>query len=301
MQKMLQSGVLIALVSQILFSALYLFGHFMSPLTGTDTFALRMPTMLIGLLVILLLSTGIGSIQSMIRTRLGKDLKKWVIFLLGSFNAGSQFWLFMWAPVNNEGVNVAMGYFLFPLCMAVCGFLFFKAPLSRLQWIALGLAGIGVAHELWLKQSFSWSSLWVCMGYPFYYLSRRAMNVPALQGLTIDIGIMTVLCGVYLFFRSDVFSTIFSMPKYLYLLPMLGAFSAIAMFLNLKASAVLPVGLFSMLSYLEPALLFVLAITVLNAEIDPSAYWTYLPIWMGLLLLGVNGLQNSRKQKTAYS
>lgn len=295
MQKLTQSGVFIAIISQILFGVLYLFGHFMHPLTGTDTFVLRMLTMLIGLLLILAFSTGIGSIIAMIKTHLGKDIKKWTLFLLGSLNAGSQFWLFMWAPVNNEGMNVAMGYFLFPLCMAIFGFLFFKAPLSRLQWIALALAGIGVAFELWSKQSFSWTSLWVCVVYPIYYLSRRAMGIPALHGLTIDIAIMAVFSGIYLAFRPEVFTTIASMPKYLYLLPALGAVSAFAMFLNLKASAVLPVGLFSMLSYLEPALLFILSLTVLNSELSPSAYLTYVPIWLGLLLLGINGLKNRGK------
>lgn len=295
MQKLTQSGVFIAIISQILFGVLYLFGYFMHPLTGTDTFVLRMLTMLIGLLLILAFSTGIGSIIAMIKTHLGKDIKKWTLFLLGSLNAGSQFWLFMWAPVNNEGVNVAMGYFLFPLCMAIFGFLFLKASLSRLQWIALALAGIGVAFELWLKQSFSWTSLWVCAVYPIYYLSRRAMGIPALQGLTIDIAIMAVFSGIYLAFYPEVLTTIASMPKYLYLLPALGIISAFAMFLNLKASAVLPVGLFSMLSYLEPALLFILSLTVLNSELSPNAYLTYVPIWLGLLLLGINGLKNRGK------
>lgn len=295
MQKLTQSGVFIAIISQILFGVLYLFGYFMYPLTGTDTFVLRMLTMLIGLLLILAFSTGIGSIIAMIKTHLGKDIKKWTLFLLGSLNAGSQFWLFMWAPVNNEGVNVAMGYFLFPLCMAIFGFLFLKASLSRLQWIALALAGIGVAFELWLKQSFSWTSLWVCVVYPIYYLSRRAMGIPALQGLTIDIAIMAVFSGIYLAFYPEVLTTIASMPKYLYLLPALGIISAFAMFLNLKASAVLPVGLFSMLSYLEPALLFILSLTVLNNELSPNAYLTYVPIWLGLLLLGINGLKNRGK------
>nr|WP_241878459.1 hypothetical protein [Psychrobacter sp. PraFG1]UNK04944.1 hypothetical protein MN210_12675 [Psychrobacter sp. PraFG1] len=36
----------------------------------------------------------------------------------------SQLWLFMWAPVNDQGVQVAMGYFLFPLMMVVFGFIF---------------------------------------------------------------------------------------------------------------------------------------------------------------------------------
>ena len=96
-----------------------------------------------------------------------------MLFLLGTLNAGSQFWLFMWAPVNGEGVNIAMGYFLFPLVMALLGRIWLKETLSTIQVIALCIAACGVAHELWRNQTFSWSSLWVCLVYPYYYLAVK--------------------------------------------------------------------------------------------------------------------------------
>ena len=45
----------------------------------------------------------------------------------------SQLWLFVWGPVNGEGVNIAMGYFLFPLAMMLGGRIWFKERLNRLQ------------------------------------------------------------------------------------------------------------------------------------------------------------------------
>lgn len=288
-------GLFLGFLSQLLFGVLYLFSYWLAPLNGTDVFALRMLTMLCGLLVILLLTVGMGSLSRFWRQNRYQGWKWWGLFLLGSLNAGSQFWLFMWAPVNGEGINVAMGYFLFPLCMALFGWLFLKARLSRLQIVALGLAALGVLHELWATQSFSWTSLWVCLVYPFYYLSRRAMGVPALQGLTIDIAFASIPGLIYLMFRTDSLMLITQDSRFWYLLPALGIVSAVAMFTNLKASQLLPIGLFSMLSYVEPILLFLLSVTVLNADVPPSAYWTYTPIWLGLVLLGINGMLKKRK------
>ena len=56
--------------------------------------------------------------------------------------------------------------------------------------------------------------------------------------------------------------------KFWYLLPLLGAFSALAMSLTMIASSKLPVSLFGALSYIEPLLLFVLSITVLSQSLD---------------------------------
>lgn len=52
-------GLYLGLLSQILFSVLYLFSLWMAPLSGTDVFALRMLVMLAGVLAILLSSVGL--------------------------------------------------------------------------------------------------------------------------------------------------------------------------------------------------------------------------------------------------
>ena len=73
--------------------------------------------------------------------------------------------------------------------------------------------------------------------------------------------------------------------------------SAVSMSLNLKSGLLLPVNLFGMLSYVEPALLFLLAVLVLKAPVQPSAYITYGLIWAGLLLLVANGWRSMQKSR----
>ena len=140
-------GVWLCIFSQSLFGIMYLFSAWMLPLNGTDVFVLRMIGSLFAILAILLPIMGLSGLKTFIRNELGASWKRWLTFLMGSALAGSQFWLFMWAPVNGEGVNVAVGYFLFPLVMAFGGYLWFKERLTLLQKMALFLAALGVAHE----------------------------------------------------------------------------------------------------------------------------------------------------------
>ena len=205
----------------------------------------------------------------------------------------------MWAPVNGEGVNVATGYFLFPLVMMLAGMLWLKERPNRLQLAALILAAAGVAHEIWTVRSFSWTTLWVCGMYPVYYLGRRKMNVPALQGLTLDLTLILPFAAAYLLWRHESLAVVWQEPRYWLLLPLLGLFSALAMSANLKSGQLLPVSLFGMLSYAEPALLFLAAIFVLHTPVADSAYITYGLIWTGLLLLCLNGWLSFRRPKEA--
>ncbi|BBE91151.1 hypothetical protein NTHiID11_16840 [Haemophilus influenzae] len=149
-----------------------------------------------------------------------------------------------------------MGYFLFPLIMAVLGWAWLKERLSFIQKIALLLAACGVAHELWHTQSFSWTSLWVCTVYPFYYLSRKWMKIPALQGITLDIILISIPCFIYILSQSDTLSLVTQEYRYWLLLPALGIVSAISLSANLKSSQQIPISIFAVLSYIEPILLF---------------------------------------------
>jgi chloramphenicol-sensitive protein RarD len=79
--------------------------------------------------------------------------------------------------------------------------------------------------------------------------------------------------------------------RYWYLLPALGLVSAIGLSANLKSNQQIPVSVFAVLSYLEPTLLFLIAIFWLNTQVSLSDYFTYVPIWTSLILLGINGLR----------
>lgn len=289
-------GVLAALISNVLFGVLYLYSDFMAPMTGSDVFAWRMVAMLAVLLAVVCISGGLRDFGRFIQ-QLGYRWRAWGMMLLGTFVIASQLWLFMWGPVNGEGVNVAMGYFLFPLTMIIAGRLFLKESVTRLQWVAVAFAAAGVANELWVKGSFSWATLWVCGSYPIYYLSRRRMQVAALQGLTFDLFVIFPAVLGYLLWHSDSLNVLSNVNKYWLLIPLLGVLSAAAMQLNLVASRLLPVTLFGLFSYLEPMLLFMLAVVVLGAPLTADAMVTYGMIWCGLTMAITDGVLRLHAQK----
>ena len=291
-------GVGLCMLSQVLFGVLYLFSHWMAPVSGTDVFALRVMVMLAALLLLLGASrAGLGALEHLVRQQLGHGVWRWVVFLVGTLIVASQQWLFMWGPVNGEGVNVAIGYFLYPLGMALAARVWLKERFNRRQLLALGLAVLGVAHEVWATRSFSWASLWVCVLFPPYYLSRRVMGIPALPGLTLDLCLTVPVMLVYLMVHGDALAVVRDELRYWLLLPALGLVSSVGMVAHLRAGLLLPFGLFALLSYTEPVLLFLAAVLVLDAPVSAGAWWTYGPIWAALMLLAWDGLRQWRRSR----
>ena len=200
-------------------------------------------------------------------------------------------------PVNGEGVNIAMGYFLFPLAMMLGGRIWFKERLNRLQRVAVALACAGVACELVRSGAFSWTTVWVFGTYPFYYLPRRKLGVPSLIGLTFDLMMITPFALAYILLATDTPAMIAAKPALIFFIVLLGFNSAISMHLNLKANQLLPVAVFGMLSYLEPVLLFIVSIVWLGEPVQKGALIGYGLIWSGLCVMIVNGLLGMKKEK----
>ncbi|WLP94933.1 EamA family transporter RarD [Psychrobacter sp. M13] len=298
-QRTLMMGVSLAVLSNLLFGVLYAYGSFLAPLSGTQVFIWRMLAMWAALIGYLVISGRLTSHLDKLKTL--RSLKQWAWLLLPTPIFLSQFWLFMWAPVNGQGVQTAMGYFLFPLMMVVFGCVLFGEKLSRLQWLAVGFAALGVSSEIVRTQSVSWATLWVCGTYPLYYILRRLQGIGAVTGLLVDLTIFAPFALAYLFFIApSSLSLVSGSGFFIAMLAGLGVLSVLAMKTNVDASQMLPVNVYGMMSYLEPALLFILAVTVLGNPFESAMIYSYGLIWLGIVFLiahGVRQLRSARKQR----
>ncbi|MEC5209927.1 chloramphenicol-sensitive protein RarD [Psychrobacter sp. PL15] len=297
-QRTLILGVVFAIVSNILFGVLYAYSSLLAPLSGTQVFIWRMLAMWAVLIGYLLLS---GRLNLHIdKLRALRSVKQWAWLLLPTPIFLSQLWLFMWAPVNGQGVQTAMGYFLFPLMMVVFGCVLFGEKLSRLQWLAVAFAAVGVGSEIIRTQSVSWATLWVCGTYPIYYILRRLQGIDAITGMLVDLTLFAPFALGYLYLIAPSNLTMVAGSGFFIIMLIgLGVLSVLAMKTNIDASQMLPVNVYGMMSYLEPALLFILAVTILGNPFESAMIYSYGLIWLGIAFLiahGVRQLRRSRKE-----
>ena len=292
-QRTLIMGVMLAIISNLLFGVLYAYSSFLAPLSGTQVFIWRMLAMWAALIGYLVVS---GKLNLHIeKLKHLSSVKQWAWLLLPTPIFLSQFWLFMWAPVNGQGVQTAMGYFLFPLMMVVFGCLLFGEKLSRLQWLAVGFAALGVGSEIVRTQSVSWATLWVCGTYPLYYIIRRLQGIGAITGLLVDLTIFAPFALAYLLFLApSSLGVVAGSGFFILMLAGLGILSILAMKTNVDASQMLPVNVYGMMSYIEPALLFILAITVLGNPFESAMIYSYGLIWLGIVFLIIHGVRQWR-------
>lgn len=295
-QRTMIVGVLLAVLSNLLFGVLYFYSSLLQPLTGTQVFIWRMLSMWVALVGFVVIRGRLDYHLDILRNL--KTVKQWAWLLLPTPIFFSQLWLFMWAPVNDQGVQVAMGYFLFPLMMVLFGYVFFGERLSKLQWLAVGFAVVGISLEMMRTQSVSWATLWVCGTYPIYYIMRRLQGITAMTGMLVDLTLfLPIALGYLLFVAPENLTFVMGSGMYLLLVISLGVLSVLALKTNLDASQILPVNVFGMMSYLEPVFLFFLAITVLGDSFEMGMLYSYGLIWIGIMFLIAHGVRQLRANR----
>lgn len=286
-------GIAASVAASVLFGAVFFVAPLLRPLSAEAVWGARVVVavpFLIALLAVSRQLSAFGAIAQRIKAR--------PVFVLGVLASGlllaPQLWLFAWAPMNGRGLQTALGYFLLPLVLVVQGRVLYKDKLAWWHWLAVGIAAVGVGFQIVHVGEISWETLLVALGYPLYFGVRRALGLATTGGLLWE---LVVVLPVALFLLGrELPGAVTARPNLLWLIAGFGLLSAIALWLYVLASKLLPISLFGLLSYVEPALLVVVAF-LLGERIDPAEYLTYAAIWLAVLVLLVGGIIRLRDER----
>ncbi|ARD11815.1 MULTISPECIES: EamA family transporter RarD [Pseudomonas] len=289
----MSKGVVLSILASTLFGVMYFYTSLMTPLDGEEIFGWRM-LLTVPCATLFMLVSGDWRRVREVTVRLRQQPLLIFALLLSSVLIGAQLLIFMWAPLHGRSLEVSLGYFLLPLSMILTGRIVYGEHLSYLQKVAAVFAMIGVAHELWRLGSFSWETLLVAGGYPLYFVLRRKLRTDHLGGLWFD---MLLMLPIGLWFIANGHPQAIQQAPLLYLLiPVLGVISASALVSYIVASRLLPFSLFGLLSYVEPVLLVGVAL-LLGESIGRDEWLTYLPIWLAVVVLMIEGAKHVLAQR----
>lgn len=292
----MKQGITFSVGASILFGVIYYYSTLLEPLTGVEVFAWRI---LAGLPVLAVFIHRIKKWHEIliVGKRLVTDFRFLLWSLLSATLFGIQTWLFVWAPIHHMGLDVSLGYFLLPLIMVLIGRVFYKEKLSWMQWLAVACAAAGVLHEFWRVNSFSWATALVAFGYPPYFMVRRYLRVGALVSLWFDFSFLLIPVFYVLFTQEVSLITRFmEAPRFFWQVPLFGLLSSVALLGYLGASRLLPLGLFGLLGYVEPILLFWVAFLLLGEPIAAAEWWSYIPIWIAVGIITLEGVWKLRQE-----
>lgn len=281
-------GLIASVLASALFGALYYLAPLLAPLDGEQIFGWRVLLTLPFTTALLVWQRQAGRVRTL-ALRAWRTPSLALALLFSAFLLGVQLWLFLWAPLHGRALPVSLGYFLLPLTMVLTGRLLYRERLTPAQQAAAVLAAIGVLYELARAGSMSWETALVALGYPVYFVLRRRLGTDHLGGHWVDMLLMAPLAAWFVLRAPSTVPMVAEHAHLWALLPTVGLLSGVALALYMAASRLLPLGLFGLLSYVEPALLVVVAL-LLGESLAPGQWPIYGAVVAAVVVLVGDGV-----------
>jgi len=205
-------------------------------------------------------------------------------------------WLvYIWATNNGHVVEASLGYYINPLIIIAFGVLLLKEKMRTLQWVAVGIASVGVLILTIDYGRLPWIALALAISWGSYGLIKKQLGLGALEGLAIETGISFIPYAGYLIYLGNQGTGQFGHHVGLtILLISAGAITAIPLLLFNGSTTRLPLSTIGLLQYITPTFQFSIGVWVRH-EAMPAARWIgFLTIWIALITLGTDLVRSSR-------
>ena len=216
-----------------------------------------------------------------------------------AFNWG----LYVWAVNSGHVIEASLGYFINPLLNVLIGVVFLRERLSRAQWIAVALAGGGVAWLTARYGSFPWIALCLAGSFALYGVIRKFAAVEAVRGLGVEnmfmfVPALALLAWIELGGSGGFFSLRWGGWTDA-LLVLGGALTAIPLIFFAYAVRRVPLSVIGLLQYLGPTLQLLLGVFFFGEPFGADRAAGFAFIWAGLAIFAFDGVRAARRRIVA--
>jgi chloramphenicol-sensitive protein RarD len=203
------------------------------------------------------------------------------------------------AIFTDHVLAASLGYYLNPLVNVLLGMMFLGERLSRMQLLAVVIAGIGVAILLAGALDTLWISLTLAFSFAVYGLIRKIVPVGSLPGLSVETTVLLLpslaLSAWYVGigdgrgFASDTSITLLLMAG--------GVVTAVPLLLFATAARRMSYAALGFVQYLAPTIQFLLSLFVFGEPLKPVQLACFVLIWISIAVFSFDMWRKMRAER----
>lgn len=216
---------------------------------------------------------------------------------------GLNWTIYIAAVQQGHVLATSLGYYINPLVNVLLGTLVLKERLSKWQWAAVALAGLGVSLLAWGALDTLWISLSLACSFAFYGLIRKLTPVGALTGLTIESMVLLVPASAvaWWFAQQPAGPAVGQDLHQSLLIACSGAITAVPLLMFAVAAQRMDYSTLGMVQFVAPTLVFFLGLFVFGEPLRPVQLTCFVLIWgaIGLFVWDLLALRRRSSRASA--
>jgi chloramphenicol-sensitive protein RarD len=285
-------GLLLGLAAWTLWGFFPLYWPLLEPAGAVEILAHRILwSMVLMLGVVLALHRGA------LRATFGDRRTRWLLTaaaMLITVNWGT----YIWGVNHHHVVETSLGYFINPLVSVLIGVLVLGERMRRLQWVALGIAGVAVAGLTLEYGRPPWVSLILAFSFASYGLAKKKANAGAVESLVLETLVVSPLAAGYLVFLTATGGSTFvgNGAWHVVLMVGTGLVTVVPLLCFGGAATRIPLSTLGLMQYLTPSVQFLLGIVVFHEPMPVLRLVGFSLIWLALAVFTFEALRNRRRE-----
>ena len=235
-----------------------------------------------------------GEVVANVRSR-----RALIYCLTGGLAIATNWFLFIWAVNIGRVIETSLGYFMTPLMNVLFGALFLRERLTRLQFISVLLALLGVLNLTLGYGKFPWIAVSLCISFGLYGLLRKKSGTAAIPGLFVETILLLPLAIVFLIYLQHSNALVFGRAGWWLstVLISTGVITAVPLLWFGYATRHLRLITVGFLQYLSPIGSFFLGVFLFHEPFTRGYLVTFVLIWIALVIFTAEAVMRWRSTR----
>jgi len=230
-----------------------------------------------------------------------RDPRTFGFLVLSSLVIATNWVTYILAVNNGRTLDAALGYYLNPLLNMAAGAWLFREKITRIGFVAIGLAVIGVVIQTIALGHAPWISLILACSFSLYGIIRKRVSADAQTGLFIECLILSVPALAWVIwiqlsgqghFGQDWTTSLWLLFS--------GPLTVIPLMLFSWAARRMPLSTMGFLQYIAPTMVFVIGM-IQGEPLSLLRGISFGFIWAAVAVFTAGAVHNARKKAAAIT
>lgn len=235
--------------------------------------------------------------------RLARSLQTLAFLTLAALSIAVNWGVYIYTVNIGRTVDASLGYFIMPLLSVLVGVGFFGERLRWMQWVAVGVAALGIILQAILIGRTPWLSLVLALSFGGYGILKKMADVSALEGMLLETAILAGPALVLIFFLVGSGDATFGRVSVLHTVLMVlgGLITVVPLIMLSSASVTIPLTTLGNVQYLTPVVQFLIGWLIQDESITAGRWTGFALVWLSLGVLSIDSARvraSSRRKVT---
>ena len=245
--------------------------------------------------VILIKKNG-GELKNILR-----DKKQRRLYLACGLLISANWGVYILTVATGRILEASLAYYMNPLFSILIGALIFKERLSRVQWLSVALAFVGVMYSVVLYGSVPYLAIIIGLTFALYGAIKKGIKAESEVSICMETVSVLPLALIFIVYAQlSGFTTFASLSvKEMLLLVLTGAITSVPLMLFASGIKRTSITVSGILMYINPTLQLLLGVFMYNEEFTKANAVTFAFVWLAVILFVGDGLRHKRHEKLA--